>query len=137
MRRLGVALLLSLVLAPAASAHPLGNFTINHLSAVSISRDRVDLRYTVDQAAIPTFQERGLPVLARKRAEAVRGLALRVNGRAVPLVLAPGGNVSFPMGQGALRTTRVELSLHAHVSEPRSVDLRDDTFRGRVGWKAV
>src|SRR3954447_23148497 len=132
MRRLGVALLLSLVLAPAASAHPLGNFTINHLSAVSISGDRVDLRYTVDQAEIPTFQERGLPVLARKRAEAARGLVLYVNDRRVPLVLAPGGRLSFPMGHGGVRTTRVELALSATVIGTYRVELRDRTFPGRL-----
>jgi nickel/cobalt transporter (NicO) family protein len=130
-------LLLLLVAVPAASAHPLGNFTINHLSAVSISRDRVDVVYTIDQAEIPTFQERGLPVLARKRAEAARGLALHVNGRRVDLTLAPGGRLSFPMGQGGLRTTRVELSLSARVGDPRRVELRDSTFPGRLGWKAI
>jgi nickel/cobalt exporter len=139
MRRVAFALLLLLLLvaAPAASAHPLGNFTINHLSAVSIGRDRVDVAYTVDQAEIPTFQERGLPVLARKRAEAARGLTLYVNGRRVDLALAPGGRLSFPMGQGGLRTTRVELSLSARVSDPRRVELRDGTFPGRLGWKAI
>src|SRR4051812_35549552 len=58
MRRALLALLAFLALAPAASAHPLGNFTINHLSAVTISSDRVDVVYTIDQAEIPTFQER-------------------------------------------------------------------------------
>ena len=46
-------------LAPSpASAHPLGNFTINHLSQVRISSDRVEVHYILDQAEIPTFQER-------------------------------------------------------------------------------
>jgi nickel/cobalt exporter len=137
MRRLALAILLLLVAAPAASAHPLGNFTINHLSSVAIARDRIDVAYTIDQAEIPTFQERGLPVLARKRAEAARGLALYVNGRRVPLALAPGGRLSFPMGQGGLRTTRVELSLSARANDARRVELRDGTFPGRLGWKAI
>ena len=138
MKRLALAVILLLPALPGvASAHPLGNFTINHLSDVSISRDRVDVAYTIDQAEIPTFQERGLPVLARKRAEAQRGLALSVNGRRVPLILAPGGRLSFPMGQGGLHTTRVELALSARVHEPRSVEFHDETFPGRLGWKAV
>ena len=51
-----------LVLAAAApaAAHPLGNFSVNHLSTVSISSDRVEVRYMLDQAEIPTVQERGL-----------------------------------------------------------------------------
>jgi nickel/cobalt exporter len=135
---LALAALLSL--APSAGAHPLGNFTISHLSRVSIGADRVDVAYTVDQAEIPTFQERGLPpaeVLARKVAEARRGLVLTVDGRRAQLALEPGARVTFPMGQGGLRTTRVELRLAAAVQHPRRVGLRDGTFPGRLGWKAV
>ena len=58
-RPLAVLAVLALRAAPAA-AHPLGNFSVNHLSTVSISADRVDVRYVLDQAEIPTVQERGL-----------------------------------------------------------------------------
>ena len=139
-RALLLGALATLALAATAGAHPLGNFTINHLSRVTVSADRVDVGYVIDQAEIPTFQERGLPpavVLGRKRAEAQRGLELFVNGRRVPLTLAPGGRLSFPTGQGGLHTTRVELSLSAPVKAPRTVVLRDETFPGRLGWKAV
>ena len=60
-----------------AAAHPLGNFSVNHLTVVSISADRVDVRYVLDQAEIPTFRERGMSdaeVLRRKRAEVARRL---------------------------------------------------------------
>ena len=50
----------SAVAAGTAEAHPLGNFSVNHLTVVSISDDRVDVRYVLDQAEIPTFRERGL-----------------------------------------------------------------------------
>jgi ABC-type nickel/cobalt efflux system permease component RcnA len=126
--------------APGASAHPLGNFSINHLSAVSISSDRVAVHYTLDQAEIPTFQERGLGaqrVLARKRAEIERRLRLVVNGRAIPLTVEPGGRISFPPGQGGLKLTRVQLDLGASVRDPRRVEFSDETFPGRVGWKDV
>jgi nickel/cobalt transporter (NicO) family protein len=134
------AVALALLIPAAASAHPLGNFSINHLDRVSVSRDHVDVTYILDQAEIPTFQERGLSpsvVLARKRAEVARGLALTVNGRLVPLALARGGQISFPPGQGGLKLTRVVLSLSAAVSHPRSVELHDGTFAGRIGWKAI
>jgi nickel/cobalt transporter (NicO) family protein len=124
----------------AASAHPLGNFSINHLSQVSISAERVEIRYTLDQAEIPTFQERGLGaerVLARKRVEIERGLRLVVNGRRVRLAAEPGGRISFPPGQGGLKLTRVELGLTAPVNRPRRVEFMDETFPGRVGWKNV
>jgi len=123
-----------------AAAHPLGNFSINHLDAVSISRDAVRVHYVLDQAEIPTFQERALPdaaVLARKRVEVARGVTLRIDGRPVALRLGPGGALSHPMGQGGLRTTRVELDLTAPARGARAVELHDATFPGRVGWRAV
>ena len=140
MIRILVAAVVALALLPAAaSAHPLGNFTVNHLSQVSISSDRVDVRYILDEAEIPTFQQRNTAdatLLARKQAEVRRGLVLTVDGRRVTLV--PGkGTITHPEGQGGLATTRVELPLTARVDDPRRVELRDGTFPGRVGWKAI
>jgi nickel/cobalt exporter len=123
-----------------AKAHPLGNFSVNHLTEVSISHDRVEALYVLDQAEIPTFQERGLSradVLARKRAEVARGLRLEVDGRAVALRPAGAARIEFPAGQGGLKVTRVEIPLVARVSDPRRVVLRDETFEGRAGWKAI
>src|SRR3954451_14560692 len=131
MKRVLLALVALALLAPAASAHPLGNFTINHLSRVAVSSDRVNVTYLLDQAEIPTFQERGLSpatVLARKRAEALEHLVLTVDGRWVPLLLGPGEAISFPPGQGGLKLTRVQLPLSVRVHEPRRVELRDQTF---------
>jgi nickel/cobalt transporter (NicO) family protein len=128
------------LLAPGATAHPLGNFSINHLSTVRISADRVDVRYVLDQAEIPTLQERGLSaaeLLERKRAEIDRGLRLTVNGRGTPLRSSDRPRLTFPAGAGGLRTTRLELDLRARVDDPRRVQLHDGTFDGRVGWKAI
>jgi nickel/cobalt transporter (NicO) family protein len=125
---------------PAASAHPLGNFSINHLTRVKISSDRIEARYILDQAEIPTFQERGLSpgdVLAKKRDEVTRNLRLDVNGRPVAFRFEPGAQITFPAGQGGLKLTRVELPLLALVANPRRVALADETFRDRVGWKAI
>jgi len=135
-----IAVVLVLIGAGSADAHPLGNFSVNHLSTVSISSNEVGVRYVLDQAEIPTVQERGLgraEVLRRKLAEVERGLRLTVDGR--PTVLRPAGRpaLTFPPGAGGLATTRVELSLTAVVRKPRRVTLSDDTFPGRVGWKAI
>jgi nickel/cobalt transporter (NicO) family protein len=134
------AVALGLAAAPGAQAHPLGNFSINHLSTVSVSADHVDVRYVLDQAEIPTVQERSLGpagVLAMKRAEVERRLVLLVDGRRVALVSAGRPQLSFPDGAGGLKTTRVELPLRAVVDHPHRVELHDGTFAGRIGWKAV
>jgi ABC-type nickel/cobalt efflux system permease component RcnA len=100
----------------------------------------VDVRYVLDQAEIPTVQERSLTraqVLARKQAEVERRLVLLVDGRRVELSPAAAPRLSFPDGAGGLETTRLELALRARVDDPRRVELRDGTFPGRVGWKGV
>jgi nickel/cobalt transporter (NicO) family protein len=129
------------LLAPGqAHAHPLGNFSVNHITTVSIGGERVTLRYVLDQAEIPTFQERGKPrpaVLAGKLAEVRSQLGVVVDGRRVPLTLAPGARISLPPGQGGLQTTRVEATFTAPVTLPARIEVRDETFPGRVGWKAV
>ena len=126
--------------APGAQAHPLGNFSINHLSKVSISADRVDVRYILDQAEIPTVQERNVPraeLLERKLAEVERGLALTVDGREAALRQVGEPRLSFPPGAGGLDTTRLEVQLRAAVESPRRVRLADTSFEDRVGWRAI
>jgi nickel/cobalt transporter (NicO) family protein len=137
---IGLIVSASLVVPAVSSAHPLGNFSVNHLAQVSVSADRVDVRYILDEAEIPTFQQRGVPdatLLARKRAEVERQLVLTVDGRRVALRPSGKATISHPIGQGGLRTTRVELPLSAAVAKARRVDLRDGTYPGRVGWKAI
>ena len=54
-----IALLLVFAQAPArAEAHPLGNFTVNQYSRLEVGRDNIRVRYIVDMAEIPAFQER-------------------------------------------------------------------------------
>jgi ABC-type nickel/cobalt efflux system permease component RcnA len=123
-----------------AAAHPLGNFSVNHLDVVRVSTDRVDVRYVLDQAEIPTFRQRDLSpaqVLDRTRALVARGVTVQAGGRPVALRLAPGGRLSYPPGAGGLRTTRIELLLSARVATRGAVVVRDATYPGRVGWRAV
>ncbi len=137
---IAIALAALVALVPGAQAHPLGNFSINHLSTVRISADRVDVRYVLDQAEIPTLQERRLSdaeLLQRKRAEIDRRLRLTVNGQRTPLQLLGRPRLTFPAGAGGLRTTRLEVDLRARVNDARRVQLYDGTFDGRVGWKAI
>jgi nickel/cobalt transporter (NicO) family protein len=127
------------LLAPAAMAHPLGNFSINHLSKVKISEDRVDVLYVLDEAEIPTTEQRGesrAEIVRSKQEELRENLSLEVDGRRVQLrTLQP--RLSFPEGQAGLETTRFEQPLRAAVSNPERVELRDETFADRVGWRAI
>ena len=158
-RRMATALLLAaaagigLVATAPADAHPLGNFSVNHLSQVRISEDRAEVHYILDQAEIPTFQEtrrydsdgsgeidgpERAPFLDRKLDEIAPELELVVDGREVPLSAPRDATLAFPPGQGGLALTRVETSFAADLrSGARRVELRDDTYGDRVGWKAI
>ena len=53
---------------PAASAHPLGNFTINHYNGLRVAADAVLVDHVTDFAEIPTFTERrAMDTDARRR----------------------------------------------------------------------
>ena len=82
-------------------AHPMGNFSINHYSRLTLEPDRIELRYIIDLAEIPAYQELqqasliASPAdpavqhyLAAKGEELGHGLSLIVNGHPVPLQLS-------------------------------------------------
>ena len=127
----------------AAAAHPLGNFTVNRFSAVELSGDRAYVKYVLDMAEIPTFQERRQIADERRYETALtgrigRGLRLSVGGR--PVVLTPlAHELAFPPGTAGLRTLRFEA---VYASPPLDgararLEFRDTNFRGRIGWQEV
>ena len=145
MRRLLLCLVTLCYLAGAsiASAHPLGNFTINRYSRLELSGSRLYVFYVLDMAEIPTFQQRQ-EIPDRERlgdvlaARIGRGVWLRVDGRSA--ALQPLRHViGFPPGVAGLRTTRLELVLAATLPHRRDVklDYGDRTFSDRIGWKEI
>lgn len=106
---------------PRAEAHPLGNFTISRYSRIELTPGLARIRYVVDMAEIPTFQQRSAidsnrdgaideqeaAAYANKQGEVlVSGVRLMVDGQTVPLRLSESA-VSFPEGQGGLDTLRL------------------------------
>jgi len=135
-----------------ADAHPLGNFTVNRYSRLELYSDAIRIRYVLDMAEIPAFQE--LPeidtngdgdltlsedqmYLARKSEEIVENLRLTVNGSELhPAVLS--SEIGYPEGQAGLPTLRMSLLLHAPVSGSNlEIAYGDDNYADRVGWKEV
>lgn len=146
MRQLcGVIALVLAVLTPSiASAHPLGNFTVNHYSRIEPAGDRVRVFYVLDMAEIPTFQEKPTidadpDAFAEQRAESIRqNLHLSLNGQPAELVLE-ARSLSFPPGQGGLPTLRLEAiySAAVHSAEVIKVAYRDDNDPTRIGWREI
>lgn len=144
-----------IVLTPASSlAHPLGNFSISQYTGIRIKADVVELRYLIDMAEIPTFQEiqdmgivpeAGHPslsgYLARKMERLKEGLVLEVDGRRLPL-RAESKEVIFPPGAGGLPTLKLGVLYRATLPSPtadgpRHLHYRDGNFPNRAGWKEI
>jgi ABC-type nickel/cobalt efflux system permease component RcnA len=131
-----------------AVAHPLGNFTINHLSRIAVSGDALTLRYIVDFAEIPAFAEqrsmnpRGVMTTAERArwaaAQAQKladALHLTVDGAPIPLVPGTATALARP-GAGGLSTLYLTVAYHATL--PKNANrfvYRDDAFPNRTGWR--
>ncbi len=134
----------------AADAHPLGNFTSNHLTRVTVGSATIDLHYVLDNAEIPTFSllrsldAGGHPdasVLdawaARHAAEIESQLELTVGGAPVTLQLVHHAAHLRP-GAAGLSTLYFTADYRANrpVSAQR-IEYTDTTLPGRIGWKDV
>ncbi len=151
-----LALILFICCVAAALAHPLGNFTINHYARVQVATDQIRVRYILDIAEIPTFQEKQkidtdgdgeisdteraaylntlLPTL-------VSNLKLLVNAQAVPFgVQENSAKLEFLPGQGGLEVMRVAMWLDApYQLAPNGdrIEFRDENYRERLGWREI
>ncbi len=127
----------AVLLAPAAaSAHPLGNFTINRFSRIEVSGQRLYVVYVLDLAEIPTFQAGRIdaPKYARRIA---RGTELTIDGHRAELV-AGATALAHPVGAGGLRTTRLEVLLRGpEISGSSAVAYHDANYADRIGWKEI
>ena len=136
-----------------ASAHPLGNFTINHLTKLSVERGVVHARYVLDMAEIPTFQAIGGQTSATATAREVTAYAntiapqtiaqlhLDVDGTPLPLILDRTRATTRP-GAGGLPTLYVVIVAHAALSAAAAhaastIAFHDETYPGRIGWHDV
>lgn len=157
MRRLllpvAAAALLLLVTARPASAHPLGNYTVNRAVALTIATDRVQLRYVVDMAEIPAFTEIEAidadangrtaaeeQVYAATRCDAAHAaLQLALDARPISLSVDAAPTLSLPEGAGGLWTLRLECRFAADLHGARSgtLTVADATDDGHVGWREV
>jgi ABC-type nickel/cobalt efflux system permease component RcnA len=124
------------LLAPApASAHPLGNFSVNRHSAIELSGNRIYVHYVLDLAEIPAFQERKRlrrPGFAR---ELGRGLKLTLDGRPAALRLLDSKSELRP-GAGGLKTLRFAAVYETKASGTR-LAYRDTNYASRLGWREV
>ena len=154
-RALAVAAIALAAIVPAASAHPLGNFTINQYTRLDVAQAGVSVRYVLDMAEVPTFQRRqvvdangdgriGAGERVRERDRLVGlvtpHLQLTADGKPVRLALETA-RVAFPLGQGGLKTTRLDVRFRAVGltlgAAPSTLKLANTYATDRVGWREL
>jgi ABC-type nickel/cobalt efflux system permease component RcnA len=136
-----------------ASAHPLGNLSVNHFHGLVIRPDRIVDEAVIDTAEIPTAQMKGsldtdrdgttspgeLDQYGRSQCDALRAaVSLTVDGQPAPLTVSSTSFV-FRSGQASLPTGRLECTLEASIdaSVARSVVFADSFLADRVGWHEI
>ena len=120
---------------PEASAHPLGNFTVNHYAGIELAGDRVYVRYVLDLAEIPTFQSGDRVRAPRYPSELAHQLDLRLGGERA--VLRPlTHRVAERPGAGGLPTLRFE-AVYTAALRGSAFTFVDRSFASRIGWREV
>ena len=142
-----------MLMARPAQAHPMGNFSISHYAAIRIEPGFLELRYMLDMAEIPTFQEmqrtgivakvddpRVATYLAQQAEALEQGLVLELDGRRLVLHLV-SHDILFPPGAGNLPTMKLGFVYRAPFAQlaggTESLDYQDLNFSERAGWKEV
>lgn len=158
LRRVAAALAAALALlasAGMASAHPLGNYTVNRAVGLSVASSGITVRYIIDMAEIPAFSE--LQVIDRDgdgqtdetelatygaaACATVRSdLELMVNASVARLEAQGQPHLSFPAGAGGLSTLRLVCAFRAAMPDvvgEQTLSVADKTDDGHVGWREV
>ena len=145
-----------LVVAPAsvASAHPLGNFTVNHYDGLTLRSAGVDVLAVVDTAEIPTAQAQPhvdtdgdgrLSDVERSAyavttcAEVANALTLTITGRQVRFAVTGAPTYELRAGAAGLAVSRLTCSMHAaaDLSVQRQVSFADHYLADRIGWREI
>src|SRR5687768_18376508 len=106
---------LALLLMPAApaSAHPLGNFSVNQYTGMTLHPDRIDATAVVDFAEIPTLQQKD--GLAPSCADLAAAVVVTVDDAALQWTVGTSG-FAYVEGGAGLRTSRLTCALTAEVA---------------------
>jgi ABC-type nickel/cobalt efflux system permease component RcnA len=140
--------------ATAAHAHPLGNFTVNRFTGVTVRAESVAVDVVVDTAEIPAYQRRAdIDRDGNKRIDTVEKdlfsaaecsreinrLRLDVDGRRAELAVRSAA-LEFPPGQAGLDTMRLSCTADDRVSiasRGSRISIADTAADSRLGWREV
>ncbi|WP_052391524.1 hypothetical protein [Streptomyces sp. NRRL B-24484] len=151
----GALCLLSLT-APAADAHPLGNFSLNHYLGFTVHPEGVEVLAVTDTAEIPTLQEQpsvdrngdGTVDDAERAAwagarctQTAQRLKVTTDQPAATLAWSTeSARFAYQDGAAGLRTSRLECTLRAALQLPAAgttLHIASGIDPGRVGWNEI
>jgi nickel/cobalt transporter (NicO) family protein len=151
---MALAVVASLLPAP-ASAHPLGNFTVNRYSRVEFSADLVRVVYVLDFAEIPTLLEMPFidtdedgevsdaemeAYLDRTLDKVIDNVRLVVGDERLTLDVAERSGVMIP-GLAGMPTLRIDAVFTTHLpdgwKERGSGGYIDRNYLDRLGWREL
>ncbi len=151
-RRPGLVLLLLGLSSAISSAHPMGNFSVSHYAKIRINQKSIEIRYLIDMAEIPTFQEMRQfdiastaadPSTSRyldKQAQLLKeGISLESDGQAVNLDTI-SRQMGFTDGAGGLPTMKTAFVFRGKLDATagaHKLSYFDNNFSGRAGWKEI
>jgi nickel/cobalt transporter (NicO) family protein len=139
------ALIVLLITANLAAAHPAGNFTVNRYDGLQVSPGTLSVDHVEDHAEIPTARVQReidtngkLAGFAGQRCRAVLSeLSVSADRRAVSLRLA-GASARLTPGEAGLPTMRVECSLvGAFPKAARMLRFADRGSPDQLGWREI
>lgn len=148
-----LALLMWLLTANPAWAHPLGSYTTNVHVGVVLSTSATEIQLVVDMAEIPAFREsreiidtsldgivsdhEGASYAAQSCGDLRTDLGVTRNGGALEMT-STASTVSFPPGQGGLTTLRLECLISAGaMSVGDRITIVNQVYADRLGWSEI
>jgi ABC-type nickel/cobalt efflux system permease component RcnA len=139
----------SLVCATSVAAHPMGNFSINHYSKLTVTSNGIELDYALDFAEIPTVEllqtwqlDRNSPQqeLQQRVEQQMRvwldNLTATVDGKPAKFRLSEVGFV-LADGAGNLPILRIEARAKTQTASGASFRYEDLNYPERAGWKEI
>jgi nickel/cobalt exporter len=118
-----------------AHAHPLGNFSVNQLGALTLQPDRVSVAYVADLAELPTLQA------SPSCTSVAQVFRVTVNGTLLNWTI-DRAVFTYSPGAAGLRTSRLECDLSAPAplsteSTESTVDVVNGFDADRIGWREL
>jgi nickel/cobalt exporter len=127
-----------------ASAHPLGNFTVNRYTGALVAPDHILIDHVFDFAEIPTAQfgdqTHNLPALADRECRTARNdLAVVVGGRQITLRVLDS-KAELGDGQAGLPVLGVQCLLRGDfqtLSGDTEINVVDQAAGRQIGWNEM